>query len=73
MEIRADLESQTLKDLANFRRIEHASKFASKPLEIESDRRCVTVIGFEDPRRRDGELLWPQRFDEEWAKQQEKR
>ena len=41
------------------------------PERFESDRRCVTVLGFEDYRRRDGELLWPQRFDEKWATQQE--
>lgn len=41
------------------------------PERYESDRRCVTSLGFEDYRRRDGELLWPQRFDEAWAKQQE--
>jgi hypothetical protein len=42
------------------------------PERFESDRRCVTVIGFEDPRQRDGQLLWPQRFNDEWATQQEK-
>jgi predicted phage terminase large subunit-like protein len=32
------------------------------PAEFESDRRCVTVLGWEDPRKADGELLWPDRF-----------
>lgn len=33
------------------------------PMKYEKDRHCVTGIGFEDWRRRDGELLWPERFD----------
>lgn len=32
------------------------------PMEFEADRRCRTVIGFKDPRKRDGELLDPNRF-----------
>ena len=36
------------------------------PMEYESDRRCVTSIGFEDWRRTDGELLWPERFPKEY-------
>lgn len=32
------------------------------PMEFESDRRCVTEIGFEDPREEEGELLFPERF-----------
>ncbi len=31
------------------------------PAEFESDRRCVTSIGWTDPRASDGELLWPAR------------
>ena len=42
------------------------------PARYESDRTCVTVIG-EEWRERDGELLWPERFDEGWAISQEKR
>lgn len=34
------------------------------PMRFESDRRCVTPIGFQDPRELDGELLFPQRFPE---------
>lgn len=30
------------------------------PMEFESDRRCVTSIGFRDPRSKDGELLFPE-------------
>lgn len=32
------------------------------PAEYDSSRHCVTVLGWEDPRTRDGELLWPERF-----------
>lgn len=32
------------------------------PMEFEKERRCHTVIGFTDPRTKDGELLFPERF-----------
>jgi predicted phage terminase large subunit-like protein len=32
------------------------------PTEFESSRRCVTSLGFQDPRQVEGELLWPSRF-----------
>lgn len=32
------------------------------PMEYEPQRRCVTSIGFEDPRTEEGELLFPERF-----------
>ena len=32
------------------------------PMEFEPDRRCVTRIGFRDPRTEEGELLNPERF-----------
>lgn len=32
------------------------------PMEFEPERRCVTSIGWQDPRSYDGELLDPQRF-----------
>jgi len=32
------------------------------PMRFESERKCVTVIGFEDPREEDGELLWRERL-----------
>jgi predicted phage terminase large subunit-like protein len=35
------------------------------PMEFEPERRCVTSIGFEDPRAYDGELLFPERFPRE--------
>lgn len=34
------------------------------PARYEPARRCVTVLGFEDPRDDDGELLWPELHDE---------
>lgn len=34
------------------------------PMRYESDRHCTTVIGWEDPRTEDGELLCPNRFGE---------
>lgn len=34
------------------------------PMRFEPSRRCVTSIGFRDPRTKDGELLWPARFPE---------
>lgn len=35
------------------------------PMEFEPDRRCVTSIGFTDPRTTEGELLFPERFSRE--------
>ena len=32
------------------------------PMEFEADRRCITSIGFKDPREVDGELADPERF-----------
>lgn len=32
------------------------------PMEFEKSRRCTTSIGFSDPRKEDGELLFPERF-----------
>ena len=32
------------------------------PMEFEPERKCVTSIGFEDPRTYEGELLFPERF-----------
>jgi predicted phage terminase large subunit-like protein len=33
------------------------------PQEFNPEKRCVTVLGFEDPRKEEGELLFPQRFN----------
>ena len=35
------------------------------PMRFEPERRCVTSIGFCDPRTEEGELLFPEFFDEE--------
>lgn len=35
------------------------------PMEFEPDRRCVTSIGWVDPRSDDGELMFPERFPRE--------
>lgn len=32
------------------------------PMRFEAERRCHTVIGFTDPRRTEGELVFPERF-----------
>jgi len=32
------------------------------PMEFEPDRKCVTSIGWEDPRTEEGELMFPERF-----------
>jgi predicted phage terminase large subunit-like protein len=34
------------------------------PMRFEPERRCATTIGFRDPRKKDGELLFPSRFSE---------
>ncbi len=36
------------------------------PCRYEPDRQCITQWG-SDPRTRDGELLWPGRYDDAWA------
>lgn len=35
------------------------------PAEYEPHRHCVTLIGWSDPRKEAGELLWPERFNQE--------
>lgn len=42
------------------------------PMEFEPERRCVTSIGFEDPRKEDGELLFPARFPREVVERDKK-
>lgn len=42
------------------------------PMRYEPDRSFVTNIGWEDPRTRDGELLWPDRFGEDEVKKLER-
>lgn len=35
------------------------------PAEFEPDRRAITSIGWQDPRTKEGELLWPEQFGPE--------
>jgi phage terminase large subunit-like protein len=39
------------------------------PMEFELKRKCYTSIGFEDPRKEEGELLFPERFPRESVEQ----
>jgi predicted phage terminase large subunit-like protein len=38
------------------------------PMRYEPDRKCRTRIGWEDPRTKDGELMFPERFSEKSVK-----
>lgn len=40
------------------------------PMEFEKERRCITRIGFIDPRKQDGELLFPERFPADYLKKE---
>lgn len=42
------------------------------PMRFEPHRRCVTEIGFKDPRKKDGELLFEERFPEKQVKELER-
>lgn len=42
------------------------------PMEFEADRKCVTSIGFSDPREEEGELLFPERFPREVVERDKK-
>lgn len=42
------------------------------PMEYEPDRKCKTIIGFEDPRTEEGELLFPERFPREVVERDKK-
>ncbi len=42
------------------------------PMRFEESRRCVTSIGFTDPRKHEGELLFPERFSEKQVREMEK-
>lgn len=42
------------------------------PMEFEPERRCVTSLGFQDPRKEDGELLFPERFSRETVERDKK-
>lgn len=42
------------------------------PMEYEPERHCVTSIGFKDPRTKEGELLFPERFPAEVVERDKK-
>lgn len=42
------------------------------PMRFEPGRRCTTSIGWSDPREREGELMFPERFGEEQVAELEK-
>lgn len=42
------------------------------PMEFEPDRKCYTSIGFEDPRMKEGELLFPDRFPQDVVERDKK-
>lgn len=42
------------------------------PMRFEKSRKCKTVIGWEDPRTEEGELMFPERFPEHQVKELEK-
>lgn len=50
------------KDLAGHVLEEKGWEHLMLPMEYEQDRHCTTSIGFSDPRKTEGELLWPARF-----------
>lgn len=41
------------------------------PMRFETARRCVTSIGWVDPRKEEGELMFPERFSEQQVKELE--
>jgi predicted phage terminase large subunit-like protein len=41
------------------------------PMRFEPDRRCVTSIGWQDPRTEAGELMFPERFNEQQVRELE--
>lgn len=41
------------------------------PMRFEAGNRCITSIGWSDPRTQDGELMFPERFGEEQVKELE--
>ena len=42
------------------------------PMEFESERRCITVLGTVDKRTTEGELLFPSRFSAEYVEREKK-
>lgn len=42
------------------------------PMRFEADRKCTTGIGWTDPRKKDGDLMFPERFPESQVSQLER-
>lgn len=44
--------------------LEHGLDYVhfSIPMEFDSGRKCITSLGWEDPRKEENELAWPERF-----------
>lgn len=42
------------------------------PMRYDATRHCVTVLDWEDPRQDDGQLLWPEKFDEKTTREWER-
>jgi len=53
------------RDLTGFLLAEGGYEHLCLPAEWEG-KTCVTVLGRQDPRTTEGELLWPARFDRKW-------
>ena len=62
---KGDLTDFLLTEIGGFEHLNLAMRF-------EADRRCVTSIGFADPRLHDGDLLCPTRFDDAAVQAKEK-
>jgi predicted phage terminase large subunit-like protein len=60
------------RDLAGFAEEEGGYDFLRLPMRFESSLKCSTSIGFSDPRKEEGELLWPEYKNEEEVSQIEK-
>lgn len=42
------------------------------PMEYVPSRKCFTSLGVQDPRKTEGELLWPSRFGHKWLSEQKR-
>jgi predicted phage terminase large subunit-like protein len=51
--------------------IEQGYELLKIPQEYEPSNTIVTCLGWKDPRTEDGELMWPERFDEEFVESQQ--
>lgn len=59
-------------DLAGFLLHQGGYEHFCLPMRFEEGRRCRTILGWEDPRRTEGELLWPTLYDEAKVRQLER-